>query len=87
VHFRPVFLCWLTAQHSDPQAVVFKIPETVSPADWQGYRRRWKIERLLAWLNAFKRTIARWDRFHENFTAFVLLAFSMILLRRVVKEL
>ena len=51
------------------------------------YRRRWKIERLFAWLNTFKRTMARWDRFHQHFTAFVHLAFSMILLRRVIKEL
>jgi transposase len=50
------------------------------------YRRRWRIERLFAWLNAFKRTMARWDRFHENFTAFVHLAFSMILLRKVIRE-
>lgn len=35
------------------------------------YRRRWKIERLFAWLNTFKRTMARWDRFHQRFTAFV----------------
>lgn len=42
------------------------------------YCRRWKIERLFAWLNSFKRTMARWDRFHEHFTAFVHLAFSML---------
>jgi len=47
------------------------------------YRRRWKIERLFAWLNKFKRVITRWDRCHERFTAFVHLAFSMILLRRI----
>lgn len=51
------------------------------------YRCRRKIERLFAWLNTFKRTMARWDRFHQHFTAFVQLAFSMILLRRVIKEL
>ena len=51
------------------------------------YRRRWKIERLFAWLNAFKRTMARWDRFHERFTAFVHLAVSMILLRKIIREL
>lgn len=51
------------------------------------YRRRWKIERLFAWLNAFKRTMTRWDRFHERFAAFVHLAFSIILLKRVVNEL
>jgi transposase len=46
------------------------------------YRRRWKIERLFAWLNKFKRVITRWDRCAERYTAFVHLAFSMILLRR-----
>lgn len=51
------------------------------------YCRRWKIERLFAWLNSFKRTMARWDRLYEHFTAFVHLAFSMILLRRVIREL
>ena len=51
------------------------------------YRRRWKIERLFAWLNAFKRAMTRWDRFHDHFTAFVHLAFSMILLRRFIKDL
>lgn len=30
---------------------------------WRRYRRRWKIERLFAWLNTFKRTMARRDRF------------------------
>lgn len=48
------------------------------------YRRRWKIERLFAWLNKYKRVITRWDRCHERFTAFVHLAFSLILLRRVL---
>jgi transposase len=47
------------------------------------YRRRWKIERLFAWLNKYKRVITRWDRCHERFTAFVHLALSMILMRRV----
>ena len=47
------------------------------------YRRRWKIERLFAWLNKYKRVITRWDRCHERYTAFVHLAFAMILLRRI----
>jgi transposase len=51
------------------------------------YRSRWKIERLFAWLNAFKRTMVRWDWCHEKFTAFVYLACSMILIRRLTKEL
>src|SRR5580700_7109184 len=35
------------------------------------YRSRWKVERLFAWLNAYKRIVTRWDRLSENFTAFV----------------
>src|SRR5579883_1049186 len=46
------------------------------------YRRRWKIERLFAWLNKFKRVISRYDRCADRYTAFVHLACSMILLRR-----
>lgn len=49
------------------------------------YKQRWKIERLFAWLNKFKKAISRWDWCCERFTAFVHLAFSMILLRRVIK--
>lgn len=46
------------------------------------YRRRWKIERLFAWLNKYKRVITRWDRLIDHFNAFVHLACSLILLRR-----
>ena len=49
------------------------------------YKRRWKIERLFAWLNKFRKAITRWERSCERFTGLVHLAFSMILLRRVVK--
>ena len=59
-------------------------PATQDGRALRRYRRRWKIERLFAWLNKFKRVITRWDRCHERFTAFVHLAFSMILLRRVL---
>ena len=62
----------------------------VKPATQDGrllrrYKRRWKIERLFAWLNKFKKAITRWERCVERFTALVHLAFSMILLRRVIK--
>ncbi len=46
------------------------------------YKRRWKVERLFAWLNKFKRVLTRWDRCADRYTGFVHLAFSMILLRR-----
>jgi transposase len=51
------------------------------------YRRRWKIERLFAWLNKYKRVMTRWDHCSERFTAFVHLALAMILLRRLQRYL
>jgi transposase len=31
------------------------------------YRRRWKIERLFAWLKNFRRIACRWERHAANF--------------------
>ncbi|WP_410832957.1 transposase [Paraburkholderia sp. SIMBA_030] len=33
------------------------------------YLRRWKIERLFAWLNKFKRVLTCWDQCHERYNA------------------
>jgi transposase len=46
------------------------------------YQRRWKIERLFAWLNKYRRILTRWEHDDLRFTGFVHLAFSMILMRR-----
>ena len=59
----------------------------VKPATQDGralrrYKRRWKIERLFAWLNAFRRILTRWEYDDHRFTGFLYLACSMILLRR-----
>jgi transposase len=45
------------------------------------YRRRWKIERLFAWLHNFRRVVIRWEYYPENFLAMVQLACAVILLR------
>lgn len=45
------------------------------------YRRRWKIERLFAWLQNFRRILVRHERFAENYLAFVQLGCLIILLR------
>ena len=76
------------AYDSDPldNALAAQGIEMIAPHR-RNRKRKATIERLFAWLNTFKRTMARWDRFHQHFTAFVHLAFSMILLRRVIKEL
>ena len=45
------------------------------------YRRRWKIERLFAWLHNFRRVVTRWEYYPENFLGMVQLACALILLR------
>jgi transposase len=45
------------------------------------YRRRWKIERLFAWLHNFRRISTRHDYYAQNYLAFVHLGCILILLR------
>ena len=49
------------------------------------YCRRWKIERLFAWLQNFRRLVTRYERHVENFLAFVQLACIIILSRQFVR--
>jgi transposase len=46
------------------------------------YLRRWKIERLFAWLQNFRRLVNRWEYDVVNFLGFVHLGCIVILLRR-----
>ena len=46
------------------------------------YKRRWKVERLFAWLGNFRRLVVRYEHKLENFVAFVKLGCIIILLRR-----
>ncbi len=45
------------------------------------YKRRWKVERLWAWLQNFRRVATRFDYHVENFLGFVHLGCIKILLR------
>lgn len=45
------------------------------------YKRRWKVERLFAWLQNFRRVGVRHDRYAENYLGFVLLGCLVIFLR------
>lgn len=47
------------------------------------YKRRWKVERLFAWLGKWRRLVVRWDHNPNIYRAFVLVAFIMILGRRL----
>ena len=46
------------------------------------YKRRWKVERLFAWMHNFRRVVTRWEFKASNFDGFVKLACVMILLRK-----
>ena len=45
------------------------------------YRRRWKVERLFAWLNRFRRLGTRWEHKADNYLGFLHLGCIVILLR------
>jgi len=47
------------------------------------YRRRWKIERLFAWLQNFGRLVVRYERYAENFLGMIHLGCCLILLRHI----
>jgi transposase len=47
------------------------------------YRRRWKIERLFAWLQNFRRLVTRYERHAGNFLGFLQLGCILILLRHL----
>ena len=48
------------------------------------YRRRWKIERLFAWLQNFRRLVVRYEYRADNFLGMAHLTVIVILLRRVL---
>jgi len=47
------------------------------------YRRRWKVERLFAWMHNFRRLVTRWEYHIENFLGFVYLACLQMMLRHL----
>ena len=59
-----------------------KKPKTQDGRVLRRYKRRWKIERLFAWLGNFRRLVVRYERYVENYTGFVHLGCILILLRQ-----
>ena len=49
------------------------------------YRRRWIVERTIAWLGNYRRLVVRYDRSLTIYQAFFHIACFMIVLRRVLK--
>jgi transposase len=57
-------------------------PNTQDGRKLRRYRRRWKIERTIAWLHNFRRLVVRYDYYSNVYQAFILLACITICLRR-----
>jgi len=58
-----------------------KKPKTQDGRKLRPYRRRWKVERLFAWLQNFRRLVVRYEYHADNFLGMLLLGCSIILLR------
>jgi transposase len=58
-----------------------KRPKTQDGRPLRRYKRRWKIERLFAWLGNFRRLVVRYERHALNYLGFVHLGCTLILLR------
>jgi transposase len=58
-----------------------KKPKTQDGRALRRYRRRWKVERLFAWLQNYRRILVRYDYYLENYLAFVQLACIVIFVR------
>ncbi len=57
-------------------------PATQDGRKLRRYRRRWKIERTIAWISAFRRLIVRHEFYSHIFHGFIHLACIIICLRR-----
>ena len=57
-------------------------PKTPDGRPLRRYRRRWKVERLFAWLGNFRRLVVRYERHALNSLGFVQLGCILILLRQ-----
>jgi len=57
-------------------------PTTQDGRPLRRFRRRWKVERLFAWLGNFRRLVVRYERHALNYLGFVHLGCILILLRQ-----
>jgi transposase len=56
-------------------------PKTQDGRKLHRFKRRWKVERLFAWLGNFRRLVVRYERYLDNYLGFVHLGCIGILLR------
>ena len=56
-------------------------PSTQDGRPFRRYKQRWKVERLFAWIQNYRRCVIRWEYKLENFLGFLHLACILILFR------
>lgn len=56
-------------------------PKTQDGRKLRRYKRRWKVERLFAWLQNYRRILVRYERYLCNYLGFVQLGSIRILLQ------
>jgi len=65
-----------------PHRNIRKKKKTQDGRKLRRYKRRWKIERLFAWLQNFRRLVVRYEYKDENFLGMAQLGCIVILLRK-----
>jgi len=68
-----------------PHRINRRKPATQDGRALRRYKRRWIIERTIAWLGNFRRLVVRYDRSLTIYRGFFHIACFMIVLRRVLK--
>ena len=58
-------------------------PPTQDGRKLRRYKRRWKIERVFAWLGKYRRLVVRWDHDVQIYRAFVLIGIIMMLVNQL----
>jgi len=58
-------------------------PRTQDGRVLRHYCRRWKVERLFAWLQYFRHLTVRWDYYIRVFESFIMLGMVIIILRKL----
>ncbi len=80
---------WLRAERGiellAPHRTNRRRPPTQDGRPLRRYHRRWIVERLLAWLQHFRRLVTRYEYHPANFLAFVQLGCIVILLRAFMR--
>jgi len=71
-----------TSHSAHRTAQVQSPPESTQDGrELRRYCRRWKVERLFAWLHNFRRLVSRWEYHEANFLGMLQLGCLVILLR------